>query len=628
MRLLSNYNILQKTKGPVKNTGKFTMLFAAFIMLASTVTRQQTPLSFNEQIDKYLSDGLLRIKNSLQVLKHTAGSKASHVTLKTYFLVARKEYKKLSILTDYFNPQQTRQLNGPAIPRIESGIADRIIPPQGFQAIEQILYADWDPKKSYSDIMKLANDMIGVVASLENEPDRHFKFTKELVYDAIRAATVALTSIGITGADSPIANLSLQEASATCEGISRLLTYLKMSVSKEKAASFDKLRALLQKNNIYIKTQGDFNRFDRLQFITNFLNPFYRQLIQVRNKAGIGIPPGVNNFNLQATSLFDSNAFQANFYSPPNDYWVTPERVLLGKKLFFDPILSGTRNRSCASCHKPEMAFTDGIDKPYSIDNTHKLSRNTPTLVNAGFQTKQFFDSRADILENQLSEVIHNTEEMESTLQEGITHLNADSVYVHLFRKAYPADRNPITPFTLANAISSYVRTLRSFNSAFDKYMRGNTKSMSSAQKRGFNLFAGKAKCATCHFIPLFNGVVPPAFAETESEILGVPKSKSKDPAELDDDLGKFNTTHSIIHKFSFKTPTLRNVELTAPYMHNGVYTTLEEVMEFYNNGGGKGLGIAPEFQTLPFDKLNLSKTEISDIIAFMRALTDTSFAK
>jgi cytochrome c peroxidase len=628
MRLLSNNNILEKTLRPVKNTGKITMLFAAFIMLASSVARKETPHTFNEQIDKYLSAGLLRIKNSLQVIKYAAASKASRSALKNSFSQARKEYKKLAILTEYFNPQQTKQLNGPAIPRIEGGIADKIIPPQGFQAIEQVLYAEWDSGKSYGDIIQLTNEMIGVIASFENEPDRHFKFTRELVYDAIRAAIVTLTSMGITGADSPIANLSLQEANATCDGISNLLTYLKAVAPKAQAASFDKLRMLLKKTHAYLKTQKDFNRFDRLQFITNYINPFYSQLVQVRDQAGIGLPPGVNSINLQATSLFASDAFKIDFFSPPKDYWVTPERVSLGKKLFFDPILSGTKNRSCASCHQPGQAFTDGLDRPYSIDSKHKLSRNTPTLVNAGFQTKQFFDSRADILENQLSEVIHNTEEMEGTLLEGITNLKKDSLYVSLFRKAYPADITPITPFTLANAISSYIRSLRSFNSAFDKYMRGNTRSMSSSQKRGFNLFAGKAKCATCHFIPLFNGVVPPAFAETESEILGVPKTTSKNPAVLDDDPGKFNTTRSIIHKFSFKTPTLRNVELTAPYMHNGVFNTLEEVLEFYNNGGGKGLGIAPEFQTLPFEKLNLSESEIGDIIAFMRALTDTSFAK
>lgn len=153
--------------------------------------------------------------------------------------------------------------------------------------------------------------------------------------------------------------------------------------------------------------------------------------------------------------------------------------------------------------------------------------------------------------------------------------------------------------------------------------MLGNQSKLNNSEKNGFNLFAGKAKCATCHFIPLFNGLVPPEFTETETEVLGVPAKKSKKDAKLDSDPGKYNTTHSMIHKYAFKTPTLRNIELTTPYMHNGVFNTLEEVMDFYNEGGGEGLKIAPDNQTLPKDKLNLSKKEIADIIAFMKALTD-----
>lgn len=183
-----------------------------------------------------------------------------------------------------------------------------------------------------------------------------------------------------------------------------------------------------------------------------------------------------------------------------------------------------------------------------------------------------------------------------------------------------------MTPYTIANAISSYIRSLVALNSRFDKYMRGDRSMLSPSEINGFNLFTGKAKCATCHFIPLFNGLVPPIYTETESEILGVPETKNTHPAVLDPDPGKYNFTKSIIHRFAFKTPTLRNIALTAPYMHNGVYTTLEEVMEFYNNGGGKGLKIAPPNQSLPFDKLALSKKEVTDIIHFMKSLTDTSY--
>ena len=217
---------------------------------------------------------------------------------------------------------------------------------------------------------------------------------------------------------------------------------------------------------------------------------------------------------------------------------------------------------------------------------------------------------------------------MKGSLQENIPQLKKDTLYAALFEEAYKNEKEKITQYNIANAIASYIRSLIALNSRFDKYMRGDETKMNATEKNGFNLFMGKGKCGTCHYIPLFNGLVPPDFNETESEVLGVPQTKDTINARLDPDEGKYNFTRSIVHRHLFKTPTLRNIELTAPYMHNGVYSTLEEVMDFYNNGGGAGLSIAPVNQTLPPDKLNLSKKEISNIIAFMKTLTDTSSAK
>jgi cytochrome c peroxidase len=270
------------------------------------------------------------------------------------------------------------------------------------------------------------------------------------------------------------------------------------------------------------------------------------------------------------------------------------------------------------------MAFTDGLAVALAVDEKTSLKRNTPTLWNSVLQTRQFYDSRADILENQLDEVVHNAEEMKGSLKQSVEDLKKHPVYAELFKKAYPKDNIPITAYNIANAISSYIRTLTAMNSRFDQYINGVSSTLSGDEKKGFNLFAGKAKCATCHFVPLFNGLVPPQFTETESEVIGVPKNNNK--KKLDDDQGKFNFTKSEIHKFSFKTPTLRNIELTAPYMHNGVFKTLDEVMQFYSKGGGKGLKIAPQNQTLPFDKLDLSKKEMKQVVAFLKTLTDTTY--
>jgi len=299
--------------------------------------------------------------------------------------------------------------------------------------------------------------------------------------------------------------------------------------------------------------------------------------------------------------------------------------MLLGKKLFNDQNLSGNGSRSCASCHKPELAFTDGLPRGLSLDNITPLKRNTPTLLNAVFQTKQFYDSRETMLEFQISAVVHNEKEMGGSIAKLAKNIKEQKDFSALFTVAYPDDKDPVNIYNIANAIASYLRSLQSLNSKFDQYIRNENVSFSASEKNGFNLFMGKAKCATCHFIPLFNGLVPPQFTETESEVIGVPATNKK-PSILDADSGKYYFTKSQVHLFAFKTPTLRNIALTAPYMHNGVFATLEEVIDFYNNGGGEGLKIAPETQTLPPGKLNLNKKEIKEMVAFLRTLTDTVY--
>jgi len=151
--------------------------------------------------------------------------------------------------------------------------------------------------------------------------------------------------------------------------------------------------------------------------------------------------------------------------------------------------------------------------------------------------------------------------------------------------------------------------------------MRGQENTFTPQEKLGMNLFMGKALCATCHFMPLTNGTVPPFFSETEKEVIGVPKTAAN--KKLDDDTGFYFMYEEPIQKGMFKTPTVRNVAITAPYMHNGVYENLEQVVDFYNQGGGAGLGFDLPHQTLPFDNLKLTKEEEQALVAFMKTLTD-----
>ncbi len=212
---------------------------------------------------------------------------------------------------------------------------------------------------------------------------------------------------------------------------------------------------------------------------------------------------------------------------------------------------------------------------------------------------------------------------MHGSLDDAVVKLKKHKSYASLFKSAFPNAKDAITEYNLRNALGSYIRSLSSLDSRFDQYVRGDKTQLNKQEISGFNIFMGKGKCGTCHFTPLFNGTVPPDYTRTETEVIGVPVSAKIN--RIDTDPGKFNLRNIPLHKNAFRTPTVRNIALTAPYMHNGIYNTLEEVMDFYNEGGGSGLGIELENQTLPFDKLHLTGREKQDVIAFLKTLTDTT---
>lgn len=599
---------------------KYTVVFAVFIILFFTASRVDNKMT----VDKFYLQQLELLNRKITSLKKNCSQKASLKILQDQFKQTRLVYKRIAVLTEYFNIYESKYVNGAAINRVEDDNPDKIIPPTGFQQIEQLLFNPW-LKENYRLIAEQTDILSRMITRLKNEPDGALKFRNDLVFNALTSSVIRLITTGITGFDSPLAFNSLPEANATLDGIQKIVAIYRNDIQNKNSAAFIKLNSLITSAKKFLLINTNFNSFDRLKFITDYANPLYSFLQEARQLLNIPFADGLQPVSVTAKNIFDKNAFDLKYFTPDKNYLPTAERIELGRQLFYDTILSQAKGRSCASCHKPQLAFTDGLKTALSVDNKTSLVRNTPTLLNSVFQTRQFYDSREDILENQLNEVVHNSDEMKGSLKQSVTDLKNSQHYYSLFQQAYIGEKEPVSAFNIANAVSSYVRSLTSMNSRFDQYMRGDEKKLTAGEKNGFNLFMGKAKCATCHFIPLFNGLVPPVFTESESEVLGVPKTKDKSSPELDPDPGKYNFTQSVIHKYAFKTPTLRNIELTAPYMHNGVYNTLEEVMEFYNNGGGKGLKIAPENQTLPFDKLNLSKKEIADVIRFMKSLTDTA---
>jgi cytochrome c peroxidase len=574
-----------------------------------------------QEIDDYYVNGLKAIKSEVMEFQHFLAADSSHESLRNQFKSVRLAYKKIAVISDYFNAYHSKLINGPAISRIEDDAPHRIIEPHGFQKLEEIL---WTEHANREQLKQETEFILNVLKEMENETDRKFKYKDAEVWEAVYQQIIRITALGISGFDSPIALYSLPETVSALQGIKSVIQLYDAEFCCDRAVILRSINADINAAISFLEKGLEFDSFDRMKFIRDILNPLSARIKTAGRTAGYVLEDGRRPLRPEADNIFNAGVFDIRFYSPNSRYQLTPERVAIGRSLFYDKRLSGTLTRSCASCHNPSRSFTDGLTKAEAIGGNSFLNRNTPSLWNAVYQTKQFYDSRQTMLEFQVSNVVHNISEMKGMMDNSARILANDSVFMQAYNLAYPGEKGIVSSFTISNAIASFVRSVTAMNTRFDRYMRNEKVSFSKKEINGFNIFMGKAKCGTCHFVPLFNGLTPPVFNESESEVLGVPRAKTK-PFVLDSDSGKYVFTHSPVHLFSFKTPTLRNIQFTAPYMHNGVYDTLEEVVDFYNEGGGAGLGIGPDNQTLPTTKLNLTKREKKDLILFLKTLADTT---
>ncbi|OOG69848.1 cytochrome-c peroxidase [Flavobacterium sp. A45] len=556
--------------------------------------------------DLYKSD-LTVLQKEVTQLKHLLEKGGTQKQLQNQFLKAHQSYKRVESICEYYFPSVSKAINGPALDEYEynDGIT---VPPAGLQVIEEYFFPVYE-KKSKNEILKEIGILNANLYRLEMISKTN-ELTDSSVFDAMRLEVFRIITLGITGFDSPIAQNSLPEVKISLETIEKQL-----AIYGENKQNLVALK-ILKEGKDYLDKNSKFNEFDRAYFIKKYLNPLSKAIYKTQMILKIPFFEESRGLKVTAQTLFDRNAFDAEAFSGFPDYKTTKEKIELGKMLFNDPVLSGNNTRSCASCHHSNKAFTDGLEKAVSLDGKQMIKRNTPTLSNIAFQRSFFYDSRVNYLEDQAIAVITNENEMHGSLEKSALDLKKSKKYTAHFEKAFP--QKEITAFAIKNALASYIRSLSNYDSKFDRYMRGEEK-LNFDEIAGFNLFAGKAKCATCHFIPLTNGTVPPNFDKSESEVLGVPGKDKK----IDGDLGKFDLTKAEVNRYSFKTPTIRNIALTAPYMHNGVFKTLEEVIDFYDGGGGQGLGFNLSNQTLPTDKLNLTPLEKKQLITFMKTLTD-----
>ena len=525
---------------------------------------------------------------------------------KSYYINSRKYFKKSEPILSYLEKDNFKSLNAPNLIRIqeEDPTDIKIRQPIGYQVIEENLFADEVDTLALKRAIKVTSGRLKLI-----KKNTKFYLKNYHILWMVRDQLVRIATTGLSNFDSPVLGQSLQESIYTLETIEELLHVYKNQFNSDQLYQ-DWEKELTQAKK---KLQTRFDTFDRYEYIKTDV----QAQIKLWNKT-VKDWKAEFPFELAMTnhfeSLFSKEMFNMGYFSDyKSDTVYLEQKIQLGKQLFNDKTLSLNNNMSCATCHDKKLAFTDG-KKTF---NKNQI-RNTPTITYAGLQQSFFYDSRSGSLEGQIVGVITNHNEFDSNLDILVNKVNQNKMYIKAFDTLYA---KKTTDANIRHAMASYVRTLNSFNSKFDNNINNKENTLTLSEKKGFNLFMGKAACATCHFPPLFNGTVPPNFNETEMEIIGVPKTaKNK---ELDTDLGRYELFKTEQRKGMFKTPTLRNIALTAPYMHNGVYATLKEVLNFYNKGGGAGLGFNVPHQTLPFDKLDLSEQEIQDILAFLNTLSD-----
>ena len=299
-----------------------------------------------------------------------------------------------------------------------------------------------------------------------------------------------------------------------------------------------------------------------------------------------------------------NNPNLAVFVPAPADNPTTPEKVALGKKLFFDKRLSLDGTVSCASCHDPHKAFTDQLTTSIGIKG-QRTERNAPSVLNSGFLKNVMFDAHLKTLELQVIVPLQEPTEMGHNMKKLIPQLRAIPEYQAAAQKIFQRD---FDAYVLTRSISAFQRTLVSMNSRFDQYQAGNKKALSKDEQAGWKLFSEKLYCIQCHPAPYFTTFE----AANNGLYLDFGKDKGRFRINLDSaDIGKF------------KIPSLRNVDLTFPYMHDGSIETLENVIAHYSQGGKKHP--LQSSTIVPFD---LSAKEQKQLISFLKSLTDTSYLK
>lgn len=541
----------------------------------------------------------------------------------------RLKFKACDFWFRYLDPVKQKKINGPLPVEWEVEVFEKHEKPyrrNGYGLTLATICLDEDTIDRITLLnlitqAKFASDsfLLSPTTSLLKSPD-HFFYCNRLFL-------LNLATIYTTGFECPNARDVIPELQYMLQQTKSMYAIFNESFSERKL-SHSYLKLFDEMVEFVNKSPMEKDSFSHYKFIKNYVNPLFSINQQAIINYGCISKSTVDYaINQGAQSIFSKQLYTAQnlkgIYSSIYDKKVLDEIQAIGKSMFYDPVLSNNLQRSCASCHSNDMFFTDTTRRTaQSYLRNGSLSRNAPSLLNADLNQLLMWDGKHQTLQSQGRDVITNPMEMGSSESQVLARVLSCKTYKTAFNKVnkllLPQPKQ-VSMDHITSAISMYYSSFSRFDSPFDRSMNGQS-DISTNVTKGFNLFMGKAQCGTCHFAPHFNGVKPP-YSSSEFEVLGTPEDVKFMGLSRDRGRGMQHDVSEMQN--AFRTPSLKNAMRTKPYMHNGVFETMDQVLEFYNSGGGVGHHLEVKNQTLSGDSLRLSKTELNDLKVFLASLNE-----
>ena len=540
----------------------------------------------------------------------------------------RLKLKSIDFWLRYLEPIAYRRINGPLPVEWETEVFEKFEPPYrrdgGGLILSELALEDVPNDKGV--ILSLIDTSLVGIRTFEADSITTQLNSFHHFFLANRLYLLNLAALYTTGFECPDTNNIIPELQSMLPGIKNIYTNFNSEFSSTPltGAYLDQYDKTIDFVNGQPK---QFSLFDHFTFIRDYVNPLFAMNQQFINSYGV-VSSNFNDYSLDnsVSSIFDKSLYNSQntkgIFSFVDDVKVLAEIRRIGKLLFYDPILSGNNKRSCASCHKPTEYFTDTstATSPH-FDQQQHLPRNTPTLVNSVFNHLIMYDGKHISLQAQAKDVMTNPDEMNGNEKDIVKKVMSCKEYKDAFKKflKYTPEEKDVSLSHIVSSLTLYYAGFSQYYSPFDETMNSKTV-ISPEVKEGFNIFMSKAQCGTCHFVPHFNGIKPP-YISSEFEVLGVPADTGF--IKLSADKGRFDVNPAAEMMNAFRTGTIRNSSYTKPYMHNGVFKSLEEVIDFYDAGGGAGKKLPVANQTLASDSLKLTRNEKANLITFIQSLNE-----